>query len=1218
MKKWYRTISILVVVFMLFLNVMSVSAQTTDYSKNWASKEIDKWLSLNIAQANDKGEFKPSESIKRIDMAILLNRLFNYQDKSNSAFSDINKNTAIADEVAKAVAAGNFNGNNGKFRPNDPITRQEAAAVFARAFNLAANSGNTLTKFKDAGKIASWSKDSINAIVAKGYMKGIPSGLFAPDSSITRAEAVKIVDNIVEDLKNKADTYTGEVNGNLVVNVKDVILKDMTIKGDLYLTEGIGSGNVKLDNVKVAGRTIVQGGGENSIILNNASLAGTLIVIKKDGKVRIVATGSSNVGNVDLKSGAKLEESNLTGPGFKNVEVIAMTSGQQVTLDGDFDLLDIAVNGVSAVITDGIVTNVKIKEGTSGSKLSVGSTGTVTNFIANGAVSVTGGSRIKNADINVNGVIIDAKPENVDVAQGITATIAGGSVTYTTPSASVVPPGTGGNGGSNGGGGDSTPSIALTAANRKAYVGYTTATRVKANPASAVLSYSSGNTSVATVNAASGAITGISAGTAVITVTAQQSGYISAASTFTVNVLQPGPISDFARYDYNNTTAVFEFSEPVDSESVKIMCTTTDAGLDYLVTTTAGVNWVNCDLNASITESSVTAGAINLLPNTHYSFKLVVTGGGLEGDSNIVSLTTDGNVQNFTAIDWNNSTASFTFAGPGTTDAAVQYSTDNGNTFNNATLDASITAITTSASISGLTSNTEYIFRLYVSSGANAGGSNWVRLTTESNIQDFMGYSWTNNTAAFKFTPVGSGTTSVGIQYSIDGGSTFSDATLVAPITTTTTNASISGLQANTDYTFRMLANGGANAGYSNSTDLTTEGNLQDFQGYSWTNNTVMFKFSPLGTGTTSAKIIYTTDGGIHTSDATLIAPITTTTTNASISGLQANTRYLFAMVVTGGANAGESNAAGLTTESNLQDFDVIRHTNTTAEITFSAVGDDATSAVIQYTDDAGDTWNYAANTITSTTTNAAISGLKSDTLYIFRMKVVGGVNAGYSNWDSAWTNGNIQDFSIISGSNNKVEFEFSPLGAEVTYASIHYYDGSKWSIYELPSVTSTTTTASITGLKADTRYVFYLFVIGGNNTGESNSVVGRTQSNLQDFKSKDISYTSASFTFTAPVGATRVKIIQSTDNGNTWSDSTTAGLNAGSTSATVTNLTPNTLYSFKLYVEGGYYDGHSNNSNIYTGTSLPSGSPANPKLEQLSPSDPDSEALLKSSYENR
>jgi hypothetical protein len=1206
MTKCYKLISILVVVFMLTFNVMSVFAQTTDYSKNWASKEIDKWLSLNIAQVNDRGEFKPSEPIKRIDMAILLNRLFNYQDKSNSTFTDIDKNVAIADDVAKAVAAGNFNGNNGKFRPNDPITRQEAAAVFTRAFSLAASSENALTKFMDSGKIALWSKESINAIVAKGYMKGIPGGLFAPDSSITRAEAVKIIDNIVEDLKYKAGTYTGEINGNLVVNVKDVILKDMTIKGDLYLSEGIGSGNVRLDNVKVAGRTIVQGGGENSIILNNTSLTGNLIIIKKDGKVRIVASGSSNVGNVDLKSGAKLEESNLTGPGFKNVEIITMTPGQQVTLDGDFDSLDIAANGVSAVITDGIVTNVKIKEGTSGSKLSIGSTGIVTNFIANSAVSVTGGSRIKNADINVSGVIIDAKPETVDVAQGVTATIAGGSVTYTTPTAIVVPPSTGGNGGGNGGGGDSKPSIALTVANRNAYVGYTTATRVKANPASAVLTYSSGNPSVATVNSASGAITGVSAGVAVITVTAQQTGYTSATSTFTVNVLQPGPISDFAVSDYNNTTAVFEFSEPVDANTVQIMSTTG-----------VGLNWVNCELNAPITESSVTAGAINLLPNTHYGFKLVVTGGGLEGDSNIVSFTTDGNVQNFTAIDWNNIGSSFTFTapGPGTTDAAVQYSTDAGNTFNNATLDATITTTSTSASISGLTSNTEYIFRLFVCGGENAGGSNWVKLTTESNLQDFMGYSWTNNTAIFKFTPLGTGTTSSGIQYSLDGGSTFSDATLVAPITTTTTNASISGLQANTNYTFRMLANGGANAGYSNSIDLTTEGNLQDFRGYSWTNNTVTFKFSPLGAGVTSVKILCTTDGGIHTNEVTPTTPITSTATNASITGLQANTRYLFAMVVSGGANAGESNATGLTTEGNLQDLAVSSWTNTAAEITFSAVGDGTTSAKIQYSDDYGDTWNYAANTITSITTNAAISGLTSNTFYVFRMEVVGGSNAGYSNEDTFWTEGNIQDLSIIDGTNNRAEFEFSPLGAGVTSAAIYYYDGSTWSKQELSPVTSTTTNASITGLKAYTLYVFYLEVNGGNNAGDSNSVVARTQSNLQDFKSTDISYTSASFTFSAPVNATLVKIIQSSDSGNTWSNSTTASLNAGSTSATVTNLSPDTFYSFRVYVEGGYYAGYSKIQYIYTGV-LPSGSSANTKLEQFSPLDPASKALLKSSYD--
>jgi len=105
----------------------------------------------------------------------------------------------------------------------------------------------------------------------------------APKDNISRAEAVKLIDNIAGELKNSAGTYTGNVEKNLVVNTGSVILKDMVVNGDLFLAQGIGDGDVTLDNVTVKGRTVVRGGGENSIIINNSNLEGTLVVIKVGG-----------------------------------------------------------------------------------------------------------------------------------------------------------------------------------------------------------------------------------------------------------------------------------------------------------------------------------------------------------------------------------------------------------------------------------------------------------------------------------------------------------------------------------------------------------------------------------------------------------------------------------------------------------------------------------------------------------------------------------------------------------------------------------------------------------------------------------------------------------------------------------------------------------------------------------------------------------------------
>ncbi len=207
MRKFHRQLSILVVILVFLSGIQVAFAKPTDYSGHWANKEISEWVSLGIAQTDSNGDFKPNQPIRRIDVAILLNRLFNYQEKSSLKFSDIPNTSPYAADAAKAASAGNFTGDNGKFRPDDNITRQEAAVVFARALNLNTADYKSLSKFKDAGRVASWSRASVAAMAEKGYMSGKSGGMFAPASDLTRAEAVKIVDNMVQGLKNKAGIY---------------------------------------------------------------------------------------------------------------------------------------------------------------------------------------------------------------------------------------------------------------------------------------------------------------------------------------------------------------------------------------------------------------------------------------------------------------------------------------------------------------------------------------------------------------------------------------------------------------------------------------------------------------------------------------------------------------------------------------------------------------------------------------------------------------------------------------------------------------------------------------------------------------------------------------------------------------------------------------------------------------------------------------------------
>ncbi|OFK79934.1 hypothetical protein HMPREF2800_04020 [Anaerosphaera sp. HMSC064C01] len=83
---------------------------------------------------------------------------------------------------------------NGTVRPNGNITRAEAAAMLSRLLNIEAIGSSAKPNFKDTE--SSWYNKAINAVVARGIMKGYPDGRFRPNAPITRAEFTQMISTI--------------------------------------------------------------------------------------------------------------------------------------------------------------------------------------------------------------------------------------------------------------------------------------------------------------------------------------------------------------------------------------------------------------------------------------------------------------------------------------------------------------------------------------------------------------------------------------------------------------------------------------------------------------------------------------------------------------------------------------------------------------------------------------------------------------------------------------------------------------------------------------------------------------------------------------------------------------------------------------------------------------------------------------------------------------
>lgn len=436
-KSRFRKLFFLYIVMALTLMPFSAFA-ATDISGHWAKEQINEWSSKQLITGYSDNTFKPDNSITRAEFFALINKVFGYQEKAAINFSDVSGGAWYYDEIAKAAAAGYAAGYpDGTIKPQAYITRQEASAVVAAAFGLGKEAAISASEFKDSGQIESWANSSVAVMKNKGLISGYPDGTFGPKNNIKRAETVIILNNASGNIINQSGTYSEEAKGNLVVNAGNVILKDMTIAGDLYLAEGIGDGEVTLDGVSVTGKTLVRGGGENSVILRNTTL-GDVEVNKPRGSgqpVRIVSEGNTSVaGTVTVNSGIKLEEKNISqgATGFNNVIVSdKLSETAKVMFSGNFKEVILNTNqGTIEISKDAVVSTVTVQAATK-------------VVIANGAkvAAVTVTETAKGAAIQANAEVkVQVKAENVTVnntaiTSGSTANVSSGG-TVTTPNSS--------------------------------------------------------------------------------------------------------------------------------------------------------------------------------------------------------------------------------------------------------------------------------------------------------------------------------------------------------------------------------------------------------------------------------------------------------------------------------------------------------------------------------------------------------------------------------------------------------------------------------------------------------------------------------------------------------------------------------------------------------------------------------------------------------------
>ncbi len=298
-----RLLSLILSLIILMSTGIVALGQVSDYEDNWAKSEINYMKDKGILSGYPDGTFRPTNNMSKSEFYKVVNGIMGFTQRSEVNFNDVSPTDWYYAEVQKGVSA-NYILTGTSLNANENITRGEVARIIGIIFGIEEDKAEA-SKFADSLTLPEELKGVVGGLKKNGYINGYPDGTFRANAEITRAEVVKMLYNISGEIVNVSGTINKNTNTNLIVNTKDVMLKDIVIGGNLYLTEGIGEGNTILDNVVVKGKVIVNGGGLNSLSIINSQL-NSVSVDKKQGLANVVLSNTT-VGEVKIVKQMRLE-----------------------------------------------------------------------------------------------------------------------------------------------------------------------------------------------------------------------------------------------------------------------------------------------------------------------------------------------------------------------------------------------------------------------------------------------------------------------------------------------------------------------------------------------------------------------------------------------------------------------------------------------------------------------------------------------------------------------------------------------------------------------------------------------------------------------------------------------------------------------------------------------------------------------------------------------
>ncbi|MBD5098816.1 MAG: hypothetical protein HDT35_04595 [Clostridiales bacterium] len=408
MKHTKKRVAALLLALAMVLSLMPMAFAADEYSdmpaEDDASYAAVKSAVDNGIISGENGSLNLDDNIIRSTMAAMVTRTFGAKGETTlSGYSDVDDSHWAVQQGAlpAAVQMGIMSGSNGKMLANDPVTREQAWAMLARALKLEKGTAADLEGIPGADSLSAWAIPEIASLVKAQYISDVSNAT----EPMTRVEFAEVIYSVSGGNYVKEDgEYTEDVDGNIIITANGVSLKGITVKGDVIIADGVDAGSINLDGVKIEGRLLVRGGSE--VALTNGTTAASTVVAKTSDEVTVSADKASDAGAITVDAKADKVTVNMPEP---NVTVASATEVAVQNAEGGS--VTLAASGATVAVESGTLENVTVADGASDVKVDVAEGATIEMVTTNTDLTITGEGTVEEKE--GSGTVTDASGNEV-------------------------------------------------------------------------------------------------------------------------------------------------------------------------------------------------------------------------------------------------------------------------------------------------------------------------------------------------------------------------------------------------------------------------------------------------------------------------------------------------------------------------------------------------------------------------------------------------------------------------------------------------------------------------------------------------------------------------------------------------------------------------------------------------------------------------------------